>query len=78
MENNRLYDTLNRYFKRLSQVGYIPDNDTFSVLVLAYITELKEKTSLTSEQNFIIKKALSCLQGSCLIPYNSCKGTCLQ
>nr|DAN95539.1 MAG TPA: hypothetical protein [Crassvirales sp.]DAU61410.1 MAG TPA: hypothetical protein [Crassvirales sp.] len=78
MENNRLYDTLNRYFKRLSQVGYIPDNDTFSVLVLAYITELKEKTSLTSEQNFIIEKALSCLQGSCLIPYNSCKGTCLQ
>ena len=78
MENNRLYDTLNRYFKRLSQVGYIPDNDTFSVLVLAYITKLKEKTSLTSEQNFIIEKALSCLQGSCLIPYNSCKGTCLQ
>lgn len=78
MENNRLYDTLNRYFKRLSQVGYIPDNDTFSVLVLAYITKLKEKTSLTSEQNFIIEKALSCLQGSCLIPYSSCKGTCLQ
>lgn len=78
MGNNRLYDTLNRYFKRLSQVGYIPDNDTFSVLVLAYITKLKEENSLTSEQNFIIEKALSCLQGSCLIPYNSCKGTCLQ
>lgn len=78
MENNRLYDTLNRYFKRLSQVGYIPDNDTFSVLVLAYITKLKGENSLTSEQNFIIEKALSCLQGSCLIPYSSCKGTCLQ
>ena len=78
MENNRLYDTLNRYFKRLSQVGYIPDNDTFSVLVLTYITKLKEESSLTSEQNFIIEKALSCLQGNCLIPYSSCKGTCLQ
>jgi hypothetical protein len=78
MENNRLYDTLNRYFKRLSQVGYIPDNDTFSVLVLTYITKLKEENSLTSEQNFIIEKALSCLQGGCLIPYSSCKGTCLQ
>ena len=55
MENNRLYDTLNRYFKRLSQVGYIPDNDTFSVLVLTYITKLKEENSLTSEQNFIIE-----------------------
>lgn len=78
MENNRLYDTLNRYFKRLSQVGYIPDNDTFSVLVLTYITKLKEENSLTSEQNFIIEKALSCLQGSCLTPYSSCKRTCLQ
>ena len=78
MENDRLYDTLNRYFKRLSQVGYIPDNDTFSVLVLTYITKLKEENSLTFEQNFIIEKALSCLQGSCLIPYSSCKGTCLQ
>ena len=78
MENNRLYDTLNRYFKRLSQVGYIPDNDTFSVLVLTYITELKKENSLTSEQSLIIEKALSCLQGSCLIPYGSCKGTCIQ
>lgn len=77
MENNRLYDTLNRYFKRLSQVGYIPDNDTFSVLVLTYITELQEQESLTSEQNLIIDRALSCLQGSCLIPYNLCKGTCI-
>ena len=78
MENNRLYDTLNRYFKRLSQIGYIPDNDTFSVLVLTYITELKKDNSLTSEQSLIIEKALSCLQGSCLIPYGSCKGTCIQ
>ena len=78
MENNRLYDTLNRYFKRLSQVGYIPDNDTFSILVLTYITELGKENSLTSEQNLIIEKALSYLQGSCLIPYGSCKGTCIQ
>ena len=78
MENNRLYDTLNRYFKRLSQVGYIPDNDTFSVLVLTYITELRKENSLTSEQNLIIEKALSCLQGSRHIPYSSCKGNCMQ
>lgn len=78
MENNRLYDTLNRYFKRLSQVGYIPDNDTFSVLVLTYITELRKNSSLTSEQKHIIEDALSCIQGSCLIPYDSCKGTCMQ
>lgn len=77
MANNKLYDTLNRYFKRLSQVGYIPDNDTFSILVLTYIKELREENFLTQEQNFIIEKALSCLQGTCLIPYGSCKGTCI-
>lgn len=78
MANNELYDTLNRYFKRLSQVGYIPDNETFSVLVLSYITELKEYFKLTLEEQHIIERAMSCLQGSCLIPYGSCKGTCIQ
>lgn len=78
MVDNELYDTLNRYFKRLSQVGYIPDNDTFSVLVLTYITELEKENSLTQEQKLIVERALSCLQGTCLIPYSSCKGTCLQ
>lgn len=77
MTNNKLYDTLTRYFRRLSQVGYIPDNDTLSVLVLTYITELNNTHTLTTEQKYIVEKALSCLQGSCLIPYNSCKGTCI-
>lgn len=77
MAANILYNTLNRYCKRLSQIGYVPDNDTFSVLVLAYIAELKNNNTLTSEQESIIGKAISCLQGSCLIPYSSCKGTCI-
>ena len=78
MKNNRLNTTLTRYFKRLSQVGYIPDNEVLSVLVLTYITELEKDTSLTVTQKSIISKALSCLQGSCLIPYDTCKGTCIQ
>lgn len=73
----RLYNTLTRYFKRLSQTGYIPDKETYSILVLTYITELKETLPLTSKQEYIIKKALFCLQGSCLIPYDSCKKTCI-
>ena len=77
MANNRFYDVLNRYFRRLSQIGYIPDNDTFSVLVLTYITELNNTHTLTTEQKYIVEKALSYLQGTCLIPYNSCKGTCI-
>lgn len=78
MENNELYNTLNRYFKRLSQVGYISDNETFSVLVLYYITKVMDSSILTQEEKYIIDKAISCLQGSCLIPYSSCKGSCIQ
>lgn len=77
MENNRLYEALSRYFRRLSQVGYVPDNETVSVLILAYITELKEGNSLTAEQNLITDKAISCIEGSCLIPYNSCTNVCI-
>lgn len=72
---HNLYNTLNSYFKRLSQVGYVPDDSVFSILLLSYITELKEKNTLTEEQNAIINKALSCLQGTCFIPITSCKGT---
>lgn len=78
MENNIFYNSLNRYFKRLSQIGYVPDKDTYSILVLAYVTELRKRNSLTSEQNLIIEKALSCLKGSCLIPYSICKESCTQ
>lgn len=78
MGNNELYNTLNRYFKRLSQVGYVPDSETFSVLVLSYIVEVKSLFTLTQEEEYIIEKAMACLQGSCLIPYGSCKGTCIQ
>lgn len=73
---DKLYNTLNRYFKRLSQVGYVCDKDMLSVLVLAYITELYSEESLTTEQISIIERALLCLQGSCLIPYSSCKESC--
>lgn len=76
MGKNEFYNTLNRYFKRLSQVGYIPDSDVFSVLVLSYITEISEY-NLTPEEQYTVEKAISCLQGSCLIPYGSCKGTCI-
>lgn len=74
---DKLNSTLDKYFKRLSQVGYIPDKDVFSIVVLTYITELQKEYKLTVEQKSIINKALSCIQGNCLIPYDSCKGTCI-
>jgi hypothetical protein len=73
-----LNNALTRYFKRLSQVGFIPDETVYSILVLYYITHLKESLLLTIEDNLIIKQALLSLQGSCLMPYKSCKESCNQ
>lgn len=79
MDTNMLYDTLNRYFKRLSQVGYVKSSDVLSILVLSYLLELKKESDYFSEeQKIIINKAILCLQGNCFIPYSSCKGICIQ
>lgn len=77
MENKVLYVALDRYFKRLSQVGYIPDNSTFSVLVLVYIFDMLKTYNLDTDQLGIIDRAISCLQENCFIPYKSCKETCI-
>lgn len=77
MENKVLYITLDRYFKRLSQVGYIPDSSTFSILVLVYIFDMLKTYNLDTDQLGIIDRAISCLQGDCFIPYKSCKETCI-
>lgn len=74
---NKFYDTLNRYFKRLSQVGYIPDNDVYSILIYTYISDIKKNTELTKGEENIINNAINCLQGTCLFPYGSCNKICI-
>lgn len=74
---NELYDTLNRYFKRLSQVGYVPDDDVYSILIYVYISDIKKNIKLTLDEENIINKAIACLQGTCLIPYRTCNKFCI-
>lgn len=74
---NSFNEALTRYFTRLSQVGYFSDNGTFSILVLSYIIDMMNSTILTSEEKEIVERAFSCLQGSCIIPYEYCKGNCI-
>lgn len=72
-----MYNILDRYFRRLAQVGYIPDNSMLSVLVLVYMFDIAKTNKLTDDQMEIIDKAISCLQGDCFIPYWLCKETCI-
>ena len=74
---NLSYEALHRYFTRLSQSGYMKYSNVDSLIVLLYIQEIVNKFDLDIEEQTIINKALSCLQGSnCMIPYSGCKGAC--
>lgn len=72
-----LNEVLTRYFKRLSQVGYVPDNEVCLVIILDYITDIRNNNLLSEEDNTIIDSALSCMYGNCLIPFTLCKGNCV-
>lgn len=69
MDNTSLYNSLSSYFKRLSQVGYIPDNAVFAMVVLIYIQDHNLKGT-------VIDNTVSCLRKFCFVPYEICKGTC--
>ena len=75
---NLSYEALHRYFTRLSQSGYMKYTNVESLIVLLYIQELVKDYDLDIEEQTIVDKALSCLQGSnCMIPYTGCKGACI-
>lgn len=74
---NLSYEALHRYFTRLSQSGYVKYPNVNSLIVLLYIQEIVKEFDLDIEEQAIINKALSCLQGNnCMIPYSGCKGAC--
>ena len=74
---NLTYEALHRYFTRLFQSGYMKYSNVKSLIVLLYIQEIVKEYDLDIEEQTIINKALSCLQGSnCMIPYFGCKGAC--
>ena len=74
---NLSYEALHRYFTRLSQSGYMKYSNVNSLIVLLYIQEIVKEFELDIEEQAIINKVLSCLQGSnCMIPYSGCKGAC--
>lgn len=75
--NNLTYESIQRYFNRLQQVGYVNYNLVNTLLVLTYIQEIYNNY-LDTDSLFILNKALSCIQGgSCLIPLTGCKEACV-
>ena len=74
---NLSYEALHSYFTRESQAGYMKYFNVDSLIVLLYIQEIVKEFDLDIEEQTIVNKALSCLQGSnCTIPYSGCKGAC--
>ena len=68
-----LNESLTRYFKVLSKLGYMSYSEIGKLLVLIFIYDLLEndcKSFITEEEYRILDNALYCLYGStCLIPY---------
>ena len=68
-----LNESLTRYFKVLSKLGYMSYSEVDKLLVLIFIYDLLEsdcKSFITEGEYRIIDNALYCLYGStCLIPY---------
>lgn len=72
---NLSYEALHRYFTKLTQFGYMKYSDVELLIVLLYIQEIVDKYDPSLEEQSIVNKALSCLQGSsCIIPLSCCKG----
>lgn len=72
MDKEYLSNILARYYNRLNQVGYISCNQTGSILTLLFIDEYMLPYANTPKDKGIINKAISCLKGSCIMPYSSC------
>ena len=69
---NEVYNSVNRYFKSLSHLGYKPDKEVFQLLVFTFIEEMLYGSLsyyITEEDYRTINSALYCIYGSCLIPY---------
>lgn len=68
-----VYNSLSHYFNVLQKTGYYSYADTYKLLVYVFYKNFifnDYRGLLSSEDYFLIEKALECLYGStCLIPY---------
>lgn len=74
---NEVSNALNRYFSVLSHTGYMPYNRVNKLVVLSFIEELVNgpmSEFITDDDYKSIVSSVTCLQGSCIIPYPSYRG----
>ena len=76
--SNVVLKGLNKYYDSLSILGYRPQSNVNKLLVLSFLEEMltEEMRFLITEEDYkAIDKAINCLSGDCLIPYNVYQGT---
>lgn len=66
---NKVFEALERYFYILSKQGYKDYCEVNKLLVISFIEELLTgpMSSMVTEEDYWV--IMSCLEGSCLIPY---------
>jgi predicted house-cleaning noncanonical NTP pyrophosphatase (MazG superfamily) len=70
---DKLYESLFRYYRTLSNFGSIKDSHTINLIIYDFIIELLEgecKEFITLKEKEKLYDILSCIQGSdCILPY---------
>lgn len=77
MDDNIMLNALDRYYTRLSQVGYMDYPKVYSLLVGLYLNNMfkvldKDDKNFTRD-NELLNKALDCLESSnCMFSFSDC------
>lgn len=69
---NEAYNSITKYFSTLTYTGYKSDSEVFKLLVFIFVEELLYgplSQFVTDKDYKIIKDAINCLYGSCMIPF---------
>lgn len=75
---DNLHTSLERYFTLLSKQGYINNSSVNKLIIMLFIEEILTgpmSLLITSEDYDYISKAITCLHGDCLMPYNLYEST---
>lgn len=73
---DKLDKAVSRYFNRLFKVGYVSYQEVESILILDYINDIIRECDVNAETKSLLSDVLSCINGTCLIPYNTCNKLC--
>lgn len=69
---SKILESIDRYYNSLKVLGYKPQKDVNTLLVLSFVNKLLSWDTanfITDKDYQSIDRALNCIYGSCLVPF---------